>query len=101
VAAKALRELGPHPASGKELSIKAGRYGPYVSDGEVNASLPRGRAPETLSIEEAVELLSARAAKILEEGGVPAKKKRSGGKSAPKKAAKKTKGAPAEVEVEV
>jgi DNA topoisomerase-1 len=101
VAAKALRELGPHPASGKELSIKAGRYGPYVSDGEVNASLPRGRAPETLSIEEAVELLSARAAKIAEEGGLPAKKKRPAGKkAAPKKAAKK-KAAAAEAEEEV
>jgi DNA topoisomerase-1 len=88
--AKSLRDLGPHPASGKELSIKAGRYGPYVSDGEVNASLPKGRAPETLSVEEAVELLSARAAKIAEEGGLPAKKKRSAGKkAAPKKSAKK------------
>lgn len=100
--AKALREMGVHPTSGKELSIKAGRYGPYVSDGEVNASLPRGRAPETLSIEEAVELLSARAAKILEEGGLPAKKKsRTAGKKAAPKKGGKTKSAPAEVEVDV
>jgi len=86
--AKSLRDLGPHPTSAKELSIKAGRYGPYVSDGEVNASLPKGRAPETLSMEEAVELLSARAAKILEEGGLPAKKKsRTAAKPKQKKAA--------------
>ncbi len=99
--AKSLRDMGPHPTSGKELSIKAGRYGPYVSDGEVNASLPRGRAPETLSMEEAVELLSARAAKIAEEGGLPAKKKRGAKKAAaPKKAAKK-KAAAAEVTEEV
>ena len=86
-----MRTMGAHPTSGKELSIKAGRYGPYVSDGELNASLPKGRAAEGLTMEEAVELLAARAAKVLEEGGVPAKKKRTAGRSAPKKAAGKKK----------
>ena len=99
--ATSLRTMGAHPTSGKELSIKAGRYGPYVSDGEVNASLPKGRAAEGLTMEEAVELLAARAAKILEDGGVPAKKKRTAGRSAPKKSAGKKKKAPAEAEAEV
>ena len=98
--AASLRTLGAHPTSGKELSIKAGRYGPYVSDGEVNASLPKGRAAEGLTMEEAVELLAARAAKILEDGGLPAKKKRTAGRAAPKKAVSKKKKAPTEAETE-
>ena len=73
-----------------------------MSDGELKASLPKGRAAEGLTMEEAVELLAARAAKILEEGGVPAKKKRTAGRSAPKKSAgKKKAAAEAEAEVEV
>jgi len=84
---KSLKELGEHPTTGKALSIKSGRYGPYVSDGEINASLPRGRQVETLSMEEAVQLLADRAQKILEEG--PSTKKKRGGakkKAEPKKA---------------
>jgi DNA topoisomerase-1 len=87
---KSLRELGNHPQSGKALSIKSGRYGPYVTDGEINASLPRGRQVESLSVEEAVQLLSDRAQKIAEEGAKSAKRgkkkaatpknKKSGGK---------------------
>ena len=58
-----LKSLGKHPVSEKTLTILNGRYGPYVSDGEVNASLPKGQEPETLTIEQAVDLLEARAAK--------------------------------------
>jgi len=57
----ALRELGTHPASGKRLVIYSGRYGPYVTDGAVNATLPKGTEPEELDLEAAVDLL-ARAA---------------------------------------
>jgi DNA topoisomerase I len=56
-----LRELGPHPQSGAAVNLLAGRYGPYVTDGTTNASLPKGTAPETVSMEQAVELLAARA----------------------------------------
>jgi DNA topoisomerase-1 len=65
-----LRELGPDPESGKPVVVRDGRYGPYVTDGEVNASLKSGDLVETLTIERAAELLQAR-----RERG-PAKKKR-------------------------
>jgi DNA topoisomerase-1 len=52
-----LAELGPHPETGQALRILEGRYGPYVTDGSVNASLPKGREPESVSVDEAVELL--------------------------------------------
>tara|TARA_Y100000590_G_scaffold419618_1_gene521505 strand:- start:1197 stop:3689 length:2493 start_codon:yes stop_codon:yes gene_type:complete len=52
-----LKELGIHPESGAVLEVISGRYGPYVTDGEVNASLGKGKEPEDLTIDEAVELL--------------------------------------------
>ena len=58
---KTLCELGKHPVSERGLLIKSGRYGPYVTDGEINASLPKGIEPEALTVEQAVELLEARA----------------------------------------
>jgi DNA topoisomerase-1 len=58
-----LKELGPDPASGRPLVVKEGRFGPYVTDGETNASLRRGDDPEALSLERALELLAERRAK--------------------------------------
>jgi DNA topoisomerase I len=58
-----LRELGADPVGGKPIVLKAGRFGPYVTDGETNASLRRGDDPETVSLERAVELLAERRAK--------------------------------------
>ena len=58
-----LRELGPDPASGKPVVLKEGRFGPYVTDGETNASLRRGDDPETVTIERAAELLADRRSK--------------------------------------
>ncbi len=58
-----LQELGPDPGSGKPLVVKDGRFGPYVTDGETNASLRRGDDVEALTIERAVELLAERRAK--------------------------------------
>ncbi len=55
-----LRELGPDPVSEKPLVIKDGRFGPYVTDGETNASLRKGDSVEELSIERALELLQDR-----------------------------------------
>jgi DNA topoisomerase-1 len=55
-----LKELGPDPVSGKPVTVRNGRYGPYVTDGEVNASLRQGDSPETIDIERAAELLAAR-----------------------------------------
>src|SRR5690606_19153294 len=39
---KKLREIGKHPVSEKEIVLRSGRYGPYVTDGEINASVPKG-----------------------------------------------------------
>ena len=62
-AAPPLKELGPDPSSGKPMVVKAGRFGPYVTDGETNASLRQGDDPEQLTVERAVELLAERRAK--------------------------------------
>ena len=62
-AAPPLKELGPDPASGKPMVVKDGRFGPYVTDGETNASLRRGDEPETLTVERAAELLADRRAR--------------------------------------
>jgi DNA topoisomerase-1 len=59
----ALRELGAHPESGADLVILAGRFGPYVTDGKVNATLPKGTEPEDVDLGEAVELLARAAAR--------------------------------------
>ena len=58
----ALKELGKHPGSGAEVIVVSGRYGPYVTDGSVNATLPKGSEPLDLEMDEAVELLAKKAA---------------------------------------
>ncbi|MFZ0343219.1 MAG: type I DNA topoisomerase [Gaiellaceae bacterium] len=62
-AAKPLRELGADPVGGKEIVLREGRFGPYVTDGETNASLRKGDDPETVTLDRAVELLAERRAK--------------------------------------
>ena len=62
-AAAPLKELGPDPATGKPIVVKSGRYGPYVTDGETNASLRQGDDPEALELDRAAELLAERRAK--------------------------------------
>ena len=61
-AAPPLRELGNDPASGKPMVVKDGRFGPYVTDGETNASLRKGDEVATLTVERAAELLADRRA---------------------------------------
>ncbi|MFT4026096.1 MAG: type I DNA topoisomerase [Novosphingobium sp.] len=80
--AEPLKTFGPHPTSGGEMRLMAGRYGPYVTDGTTNATLPRDKQPEALTAEEAVVLIDERAAK----GPAKGKGKK---KAAPKKAAAK------------
>lgn len=58
-----LKELGPDPSSGRPLIVKEGRFGPYVTDGETNASLRSGDQIESLTLDRAVELLTERRAK--------------------------------------
>ncbi len=57
-----LKDLGEHPAGGK-VEVLNGRYGPYITHNKVNANVPRGREPESLTLDEAVALLAERAAK--------------------------------------
>jgi DNA topoisomerase-1 len=63
VAKPPLAELGAHPESGMPVRVLDGRFGPYITDGTVNASVPRGIDPETVSLDDAVELLRERAAR--------------------------------------
>jgi DNA topoisomerase I len=62
-AAAPLAEYGNDPVTGKPIVLRSGRYGPYVTDGETNASLPRGAEPETITPERAAELLAERRSK--------------------------------------
>jgi DNA topoisomerase-1 len=78
-----LKVLGAHPRTEAEIKLMAGRFGPYVTDGETNATLPKTIAPEELTLEEAAQLIDARAA------AGPSKKKGKAKKAAPKKAAAK------------
>jgi DNA topoisomerase-1 len=67
-ARQVLKDLGEHPSEGGKIEVLNGRYGPYVTHNKVNANIPRGRDPASLSVDEAVGLLAERAAK-----GPPAK----------------------------
>jgi DNA topoisomerase-1 len=58
-----LRELGPDPSGGRQVVVKDGRFGPYVTDGETNASIRGGDTVESLTLERALELLAERRAK--------------------------------------
>jgi DNA topoisomerase-1 len=63
--------LGAHPSSGKELKVMEGRYGPYVSDGTTHATLPKTADPKSVTLDQAIEWIDAKAAK-----GPSAKKKK-------------------------
>jgi DNA topoisomerase-1 len=75
-----LKVLGAHPRTELEIKLMEGRFGPYVTDGTTNATLPKSLAPDQLTLEEAAQLIDERAAK-----GPPVKKGR-GRKPAAKKA---------------
>ncbi|MGD9830474.1 MAG: type I DNA topoisomerase [Hyphomicrobiaceae bacterium] len=83
--AQVLKDLGSHPSEGGPVQVLSGRYGPYVKHGDVNATLPRGKEPDALSMDEAIALLSERIAK---GGGKPAKSGARKGKAAKAGAAK-------------
>ena len=69
--AQVLKELGAHPETGLDLVIKTGRFGPYVTDGTVNASVPKAKDPDGVTLEDAVELIAKREAKLRAQGKDP------------------------------
>ena len=70
-AAAVMAELGQHPQRGDSIQVKSGRYGPYVTDGTVNATIPKGKDPASVTLEEAVELLARREEKLRDQGKDP------------------------------
>ncbi|SLN44158.1 type I DNA topoisomerase [Oceanibacterium hippocampi] len=84
--AEPLRIVGTHPESGQNIAVMSGRYGPYLKHDGINATLPQDVTPETVTMEQAVALLAAKAA--------ASPKKKAGGaakRKAPAKAKKATK----------
>ena len=81
-AAAPLKDLGAHPETGDPIHVMAGRFGPYVKSGKINATLPKGTTPEDLTLEQALPLLAAKA-------GAAPKKKAPAKKAAAKKPAAK------------
>ncbi len=77
-----LRELGPDLATDKPMVVKDGRYGPYVTDGEVNASLGKADSVENLTVERASELLQRRRDRVA-AGGKPAARRKPAAKKKP------------------
>ncbi|MGO2658634.1 type I DNA topoisomerase [Mycetocola reblochoni] len=94
-AASALREFDADPVSGKPVRVKDGRFGPYITDGTTNVTVPKSESIEDLTFDRAVELLAEKRAKG------PAKKapaKKAPAKKAPAKKAPAAKSSPAEAE---
>ncbi|RWB98349.1 type I DNA topoisomerase [Mesorhizobium sp.] len=94
--AAALKELGEHPAGGGKIVVRDGKYGPYVNFGKVNATLPKGKDPQSVTIEDAVTLIAEKEAKggnggrkPFRKAAAPAKKPAAKKPAAKKPAAKK------------
>ncbi|MEO1132734.1 MAG: topoisomerase C-terminal repeat-containing protein, partial [Cyanobacteria bacterium J06639_1] len=85
-----LRELGPHPKDEAPVAIYEGRYGPYVKHGKINASLAKDMTVEALTMEQAIELLNARAAKTGTKKKTTTRKKTTAKSGTAKSTASKT-----------
>lgn len=81
--ASALKELGEHPEQGGPVQVMDGRYGPYVKHGKINATLPKSMDPDSVTMEDAVKLIAAKAEKA-------PKKKTTKAKATAKKTKSKT-----------
>jgi DNA topoisomerase-1 len=81
-----IKDLGEHPNGGK-IEVMAGRYGPYISHNKVYATVPKGKDPASVTLDEAVALIAQRAEKLAETGGKPRRPAR---KAPAKKAAAKS-----------
>ena len=62
-ASKAIKELGEHPEGGGPVNVMDGRYGPYVKYAKINATIPKGKDPEEITLEEAITLINEKSAK--------------------------------------
>jgi DNA topoisomerase-1 len=89
--AAALKELGAHPETGDPVKVLAGRFGPYIASGGVNANVPKGTEPADVTMEQAVALLAERVAKGGGKKPTRAKKPVAAAKSAKAKPASKPK----------
>ncbi|MBV6656674.1 MAG: type I DNA topoisomerase [Devosiaceae bacterium] len=92
----ALKTLGDHPDGGA-VTVHSGRYGPYVKHGKINATIPKDIEPEAVTMEQALELIAARAEKAGKKKA-PAKRKAATKTAASKKKTTKAKAAPADAE---
>lgn len=97
----ALKELGDHPDGGGKIVVRDGKYGPYVNFGKVNATLPKGKDPQSVTVEDALALIAEKEAKggggkkpfrKAAAANAPATKKTTAKKTAAKKPAAKKKG---------
>ncbi len=85
--AAVIKELGEHPELGGTIQVMTGRYGPYVKHGKINATLPKDKEPESVTVEDAIALIAAKAAKGGKKG---AKGKTRARKAKPKSSASET-----------
>lgn len=85
--AEVLKDFGEHPDEGGPLQVLKGQYGPYVKHGKTNATVPKGKEPADLTVDEAVALIAERAAKGPKKKKAAAKKKAPAKKAAAKKPA--------------
>ena len=83
VAKPPLKDLGIDPETKKQIVVKDGRFGAYVTDGETNATLRRGDTPDAMTLERGLELLAGRRAWELENGNAPKKSSKKLSKRAP------------------
>ncbi|MBT6031306.1 MAG: DNA topoisomerase I, partial [Kordiimonadaceae bacterium] len=74
-AAEPIKDLGEHPDGGGNILVMEGRYGPYVKYQRINATIPKDKDPKEITVEEAIELIKARAAKGKKPKKAAAKKK--------------------------
>ena len=84
-----VRTIGPHPTSKDLISVRKGRFGPYVQHGKTVANLPRGMAMEEISLDDAVKLLAEKG-KALKPRGAAGRKGKAGAKTAAAEAAAKS-----------
>ena len=67
----ALKDLGKSPVTGQPILVRQGRFGAYVTDGEVNATIPSSRDPVNITLDDALEFIATREAKMREQGQEP------------------------------